>query len=400
MNMHLNSILQIDSRLFNRRLPLKTLKFTSMLAASIAWFGIAGESSHADEVAIQNLSPSLGSKEPQETKPLLSQPSKSKSKPRVFTQPMKGPALQTPLSALKANEAKDSSTNSSSAGGAKDADLPYGAFQRGFYLTAFRLALPRAETGDPAAQTLIAELYWNGFGVGRDQKKAVEWYRFAAEGGNREAQFAYANILLRGKLVPLDKGAGTLFMRKAADQKHPQANFNLGQILTAARPTYSGFKSALPYYQFAAEAGVADAQYVLASMHANARGVPYNDMKEAAKWMTRAAEGGFDTAQMEMGIWLATGNGVTKNETQAFEWFSRAALAGNALAQNRLAYMLANGVGSRRDIIRAGAWHIISRRAGFNDSRMERVFSQLKDIDKRRALEAANQLSKRLKRRG
>lgn len=38
-------------------------------------------------------------------------------------------------------------------------DLAFGAFQRGRYLTAFELALPRANLGDPAAQTLIAEVF-------------------------------------------------------------------------------------------------------------------------------------------------------------------------------------------------------------------------------------------------
>ena len=38
-------------------------------------------------------------------------------------------------------------------------DDAYGAFQRGYYLTALSLALPRAEKADPAAQTLIAEIY-------------------------------------------------------------------------------------------------------------------------------------------------------------------------------------------------------------------------------------------------
>ena len=71
---------------------------------------------------------------------------------------------------------------------AREPDFAYGAFQRGLYLTAFELALPRAESGDPVAQTLIAELFWKGLGVARDRKKAVDWYKFAAEGGDRAAQ--------------------------------------------------------------------------------------------------------------------------------------------------------------------------------------------------------------------
>src|SRR5690606_23932887 len=36
-----------------------------------------------------------------------------------------------------------------------EADYAFGAFQRGYFLTALELALPRAEQGDAAAQTLI-----------------------------------------------------------------------------------------------------------------------------------------------------------------------------------------------------------------------------------------------------
>ena len=43
-------------------------------------------------------------------------------------------------------------------------DLAYGAFQRGFYLTAFDIAIKRAEAGDVPAQTLIALIYEGGYG--------------------------------------------------------------------------------------------------------------------------------------------------------------------------------------------------------------------------------------------
>ena len=42
---------------------------------------------------------------------------------------------------------------------------PIGAFQRGLYMTALNLALPRAEAGDPAAQTLVAEILSRGLGA-------------------------------------------------------------------------------------------------------------------------------------------------------------------------------------------------------------------------------------------
>lgn len=307
---------------------------------------------------------------------------------KTFKKPPEGPALSTPVDRGQAG-----GTDAAPGGGT---DLAYGAFQRGFYLTALQLALPRAETGDPAAQTLIAELYWNGLGVARNRKEALDWYRFGAEGGNREAQFAYGNILLRGKLVPLDKKAGREWLEKAAGAGHVRAAFNLAQLITAARPTWAGFKKALPWYEQAANAGLPDAQYALANMYAEAKGIPYNDEKKARELLEKAARSGFDTAQLEYGIWLVIGRGGPKDEKAALGWMQRAAAQQNVIAQNRLARMYAYGVGTDTDAILAGAWHIISRRAGFSDSKLDRFFQKLSEIDKKRAIEAANQLGKRI----
>ena len=71
-------------------------------------------------------------------------------------------------------------------------DLAYGAYQRGQYHTAFNLATKRAHDNDPKAMTLLGELYSNGLGVKRDDAKAAEWYKRAAERGDREAMFALA----------------------------------------------------------------------------------------------------------------------------------------------------------------------------------------------------------------
>src|SRR3712207_5888342 len=47
-----------------------------------------------------------------------------------------------------------------------DVDLAFGAFQRGYYLTAFHEATKRVnDKGDPRAMTLLGELYANGLGV-------------------------------------------------------------------------------------------------------------------------------------------------------------------------------------------------------------------------------------------
>ncbi len=99
----------------------------------------------------------------------------------------------------------------------KKPDFAYGAFQRGEYLTAFQIALPLAEKGDAAAQTLIAELYEKGLGIAQDTKQAAVWYEIAAKSGNREAKFALSLKLLKGKDVPKDEKRGAELLKQAAD---------------------------------------------------------------------------------------------------------------------------------------------------------------------------------------
>src|SRR6266851_6231016 len=60
----------------------------------------------------------------------------------------------------------DERTAGATAAPERDADLAYGAFQRGFYMTAFATATRRVEEkNDVKAMTLLGELYANGFGI-------------------------------------------------------------------------------------------------------------------------------------------------------------------------------------------------------------------------------------------
>ena len=90
--------------------------------------------------------------------------------------------------ALAQNNAADTISNDVF-GPRNRVDYAYGAFQRGYYLTALELALPRAEKGDAAAQTLIAELYARGLGVAQNIERAAGWYQLASRNGDRLATF-------------------------------------------------------------------------------------------------------------------------------------------------------------------------------------------------------------------
>ncbi len=75
-----------------------------------------------------------------------------------------------------------------------------------------------------------------------------------------------------------------------------------------------------------------------------------SDFAGALQWLTRAAEGGWLQAQLDLGgIYLEGGKGVTPDPAKAFDWFSRAAGQGSAKAEFFLGHILYNGLGRPAD---------------------------------------------------
>jgi len=62
------------------------------------------------------------------------------------------------------------------------------AAKSGDYTTALREWTPLAEQGDASAQYNLGLMYYNGYGVLKNDKTAVKWYTLAAEQGDADAQ--------------------------------------------------------------------------------------------------------------------------------------------------------------------------------------------------------------------
>lgn len=269
-------------------------------------------------------------------------------------------------------------------------DEAYGAYQRGLYLTALDKALPRAQLGDPAAQTLIAEMTTRGLGVKRDPKAAAFWYGQAAAGGDPSAMFQYALLLIEGRHVEKDKAKADDYMRRAADAGNASAQFNWAQTLVTDNPGRKGLQLALPYYEKSADQGIADAQYAVAQLYNTLPGVSDEKRAKARDFMLRAARAGFDTAQLDMGIWYVNGIAGERDYDKGFQWLSVAANRGNVVAQNRLSHLYINALGTRPDPVEAAKWYVVSRRAGLKDAELEDFYLGLSEEYQKKAIDAAN----------
>lgn len=276
--------------------------------------------------------------------------------------------------------------------GASPSDAAFGAFQRGLYLTALDLALPRAEKGDAAAQTLVAEIYARGLGVRRDDKKAAELYEKAADQGVAAAKFEYALYLMEGSVVPKDEKRAVELMKEAADAGNRLAAFNYAQMLVGKDDSAAGLEKAYDYYEKAADAGLADAQYAMSQAFANGIGGKIRNDVEARRWLLLAARQNYDTAELDLGTWLVEGRGGTVDLEGGFRWLKQAAEGGNVAAENRLAKLYMNGIGVKADKVEAGAWYVLARRAGLSDPQMDIFFGNLSVDEQKQAIGRANKL--------
>jgi len=80
------------------------------------------------------------------------------------------------------------------------------------------------------------------------------------------------------------------------------------------------------------------------------------DYAKAAFWYRKAAEQGFDRAQVNLGNLYSTGQGVPLDHSQAENWFQRAAEQGNAIAQCRLGELYSNNQGVPPNFEKAVFW--------------------------------------------
>jgi TPR repeat protein len=81
------------------------------------------------------------------------------------------------------------------------------------------------------------------------------------------------------------------------------------------------YKSAAISFRKAAEQGEVEAQYELALMYEEGRGVT-QDYQQAAMWYLNAAEQDHARAQFKLGKMLFSGKGIKRDNVEAYKWFS------------------------------------------------------------------------------
>lgn len=249
-------------------------------------------------------------------------------------------------------------------------DIAFGAFQRGFFLTAFKEATKRVEKNpdDGAAMALIGEIFKDGLGVRGDKAEAVRWFKLAANRGDREAAFALGRAYLAGQGTKKDIALARKYFEQAAAKGHGAALYNLGimEIGGDPRRKTGNFEKAADYFRKGAAEGSMDAVYSLAILYRRGAGVLRDDIK-SSQFLKQAADRDHLAAMTEYAIALFNGRGVRKDEKGAAVYLIKAAWRNSPIAQNRLARLYVIGRGVKKDIVQAMKWHVIARATGVKD---------------------------------
>jgi TPR repeat protein len=178
-----------------------------------------------------------------------------------------------------------------------------------------------AKSDHAAAQYNIAALLWSGQEVPRNQAAAMKWFRMSLANGSEQASnFLYSlfapmyselkenHALYRGtntaRTIPLVEEMGM---------------FKLAQQAMAA----GSFEQAFNYWLPLAEDGHDVSQFMIAGLYEQGQGVQA-DMGEALKWYEDAAKAGMADAQYRLGLYYLN-EAPEANETLGLYWMQSAA---------------------------------------------------------------------------
>jgi len=169
-----------------------------------------------------------------------------------------------------------------------------------------------AEVGVREAQWLLARCYDEGFGVERNQIRAVSWHLKAAEQGYPAAQNHLGCCYQNGDGVPRDDAEAVQWYRRAAEHGYAIAQANLGWCYDTG-------------------SGVAQ------------------DEAEAAEWYRQAARQDDYTAQFNLGVHYEWGSGVEQNKQEAIKWYRKATDQGYEKAAEALERLISEVAAEQKD---------------------------------------------------
>ena len=132
-----------------------------------------------------------------------------------------------------------------------------------------------------------------------------------------------------------------------------------------------------------ADKGEAESQYKLGKMYTEGAGVSINHTKATAAF-ENAAKQGYAKAEYKLGLNYYEGTGVNRNRKTACKWFKAAAEQNHPASQYYLGKMYASGSGVKQNYTTSLEWFTRAVDGGFNQARGEMI-----DVSEKMKIEKA-----------
>ena len=149
----------------------------------------------------------------------------------------------------------------------------------------------KAEQGDAKAQLALGECYIIGYGIEKDPREAVKWFRKVAEQGNAKAQCNLGWCYDNGKGIEKDFSEAVKWVRKAAEQGYAKAQYNLGVCYAVGNGVIQNNVKAYAWWALASANGNENAREV---MNLFKKDMTPNQIADAQKIAEKYYNGKFD----------------------------------------------------------------------------------------------------------
>lgn len=151
-----------------------------------------------------------------------------------------------------------------------------------------------SDLGYGPAQIALGYYYETGGFIAKDEAKALDLYRKAAQTGDPLAAWLAGRLYILGQGVPRDPDAAQKWLKMAASQNNAYGAYYLGRLMADRDAA-----KAAALYKIAADQGLPQAQYYYGKALKDGQGIA-QDRFSAYVWLTVATDADFKAAPRDL----------------------------------------------------------------------------------------------------
>jgi TPR repeat protein len=216
--------------------------------------------------------------------------------------------------------------------------------------------LSQADRDDPEIWGTLGEAFSSGFGTERDEVRAEEFLRKAANAGRVESMIRLGTFLGRDWRSGDDRAESIEWFRRAADHGNASAMTTLGMAYRDGREVTADINQAVRWFLRAYEAGSANAAGLAGRLLAENPATH----AEAVKWLRLAVEGGCKDYHQSLAVLFDDRSSPVHDPREGFlAWVQVAQRPSGEVrlqAMRQIALCCRDGLGTERSVKEAKRW--------------------------------------------